>query len=546
MAEHHDGRHSRGPRHLTSTPHPGRSGRHRSAELRPALRTRVVLVLTCSAALVGVLVSLPNARATSAISRFTPSADAYVSQAKPNSNFGTAPILRTDGFPKLERSYLRFDITQLTGSVTKATLRLYAGSRDRLGYTVRSVVSTDWSEGGITYANAPPPGTVVATSGAVARDTWTSVDVTRVVNGDGAISLALTANGSSAGGYASRETGATTPQLVVETLTTAGADTTPNTTTTTTTTTTTSSSSTTTTTSSSSSSSTTSSSTTSSTLAPTTTTPPHPSGPCGATNAPPATYQHVVWIVMENKTYSQIIGSSNAPYINSLADQCGLATSFYAEAHPSLPNYIAMTSGSTQGITDDNDPSSHPLTAPSIFSQLGTGWRALEESMPSNCYLSNSGLYAVKHNPAAYFTNIRTQCATQDQPLSDPPDLSAKFTFITPNLCDDMHSCPTASDVATETRNGDKWLAMWMPKILSSSQYQSGSMAVFLTWDEDDYSSTQHIATLAISPSTPSGTKASATFNHYSLLRTTEQLLGITTYLGNASTAASMRRDFNL
>jgi phosphatidylinositol-3-phosphatase len=521
MAGHHDGRHSRGPRHLTSTLRPGRSGPRRSIGLRPVSRTRVILVVACSAALVGVLVSLPNARATSATSRFTPSADAYVSQAKPNSNFGTVSTLRTDGSPKVERSYLRFDVTQLTGIVTKATLRLYAGSRDRLGYTVRSVVSTYWSEGGITYANAPPPGAVVASSGAVARGTWRSVDVTGVVNGDGAISLALTANGSSAGVYASRETGATTPELVVETLTTAGATTTTTTTTTT-------------------------STTSSSTLAPTTTTSPHPSGPCGATTAPPATYEHVVWIVMENKTYSQIIGSSNAPYINILADQCGLATSFYAEAHPSLPNYIAMTSGSTQGITDDNGPSSHPLTAPSIFSQLGTGWRSLEESMPSNCYLSNSGLYAVKHNPAAYFTNIRTQCATQDQPLSDPPDLSAKFTFITPNLCDDMHSCPTASDVATETRNGDKWLATWMPKILSSSQYQSGSMAVFLTWDEDDYSSTQHIATVAISPSTLPGTKAGTTFNHYSLLRTSEQLLGITTYLGNASTAASMRRDFNL
>jgi hypothetical protein len=501
------------------------------------------VALTCSAALVGALVVHPNARATSATSRFTASADAYVTQAKPDSNFGTAPVLRTDDFPRLERSYLRFDVAGLAGSVTKATLRLYAGSRDRFGYTVWSLISTDWSEygaDGITYTNAPLPGVVVATSGAVARDTWTSVDVTGLVHGDGAVSLALTASGSSAGVYASRETGATAPQLVVETLTTPGAVTT-------TTSSVTSSSTTSSTTTSSTTSSTTSTTLApTTTAAPTTTSPAHPSGPCGTTTTPPATYQHVVWIVMENKTYSQIIGSSNAPYINSLAGQCGLATSFYAEAHPSLPNYIAMTSGSTQGITDDGDPSSHPLTAASIFSQLGTGWRSLEESMPSNCALSSSGLYAVWHDPAAYFTNIRTQCATQDQPLSDPPNLSARFTFVTPNLCDDMHSCPTASDVATQTRNGDRWLATWMPKILGSSQYQSGSMAVFLTWDEDDYSSTQHIATLVISPSTPAGTTAGATFNHYSLLRTTEQLLGITTYLGNAATAASMRRDFNL
>ena len=535
MAGHHNGRHSRSPRHLSSSTRPGRSGRQRSAHLRSPLRPRVILVLGCLAALVGMLVSLPGARATSATSRFSPSADAYVSQAKPTSNFGTATTLRTDASPKLERSYLRFDVTQLPGSVTKATLRVYANNRDRSGYTVRSVASTDWSEDGITYANAPQPGAVVASSAAVARGSWTSVDVTGFVHGDGVLSLALIASGSSAGVYASRETGTTSPQLIVETVTTAAAVTT---TTTATTSSSTTSSSTTTTTAASTTTSNPASSTTSTTLAPTTTTSPHPSGPCGTTSTPPATYQHVVWIVMENKTYSQIIGSSNAPYINKLADQCGLATSFYAETHPSLPNYIAMTSGSTQGITDDNGPSSHPLTAPSIFSQLNTGWRSLEESMPSNCYLSNSGQYAVKHNPAAYFTNIRTQCGTQDEPLTDPPDLSAKFTFITPNMCDDMHSCSVAT--------GDSWLASWMPKILNSSQYQSGSMAVFLTWDEDDYSDSQHIATLVISPSTPAGTKAGTSFNHYSMLRTTEQLLGITTYLGNASTAASMRHDFNL
>jgi hypothetical protein len=185
------------------------------------------------------MVALPNAGATSATFRFTPSADAYVSQAQPNRNFGAATTLRTQASPKLQRSYLRFDVAGLAGSVTKVTLRLYAGSRDRSGYTVRSVASTDWAEDGISYANVPLLGAAVATSGAVARNTWTSVDVTGVVHGDGAVSLALTASGSSAGMYASRETDATAPQLVVETLTTAGADTTTTSTTTSSSTTTT-------------------------------------------------------------------------------------------------------------------------------------------------------------------------------------------------------------------------------------------------------------------------------------------------------------------
>jgi hypothetical protein len=263
------------------------------------------------------------------------------------------------------------------------------------------------------------------------------------------------------------------------------------------------------------------------------------SGPCGTATAPPATYQHVVWIVMENKSYGEIVGSPSAPYLNQLARQCGVASNFSAETHPSLPNYIAMTSGSPQGITDDNGPSSHPLGVPSIFSQLGTGgWRSLEESMPSNCYLSNSGTYAVRHNPAAYYTNIRTDCNTYDVPLGTTPNISARFTFVTPNLCNDMHDC--------SVQTGDSWLSTFLPKIFGSSEYEAGGTAVFVTWDEDDSSANNHIATIVASPSTRPGTVSSTSFNHYSMLHTTEEMLGLSTFLGNAASAASMRAAFNL
>lgn len=262
-------------------------------------------------------------------------------------------------------------------------------------------------------------------------------------------------------------------------------------------------------------------------------------GPCGTALTPPATYDHVVWVVMENHSYSQIIGSSSAPYVNQLAGECGSATNFTAESHPSLPNYIAMTSGSTQGITDDNGPSSHPLNVASIFSQLGSGgWRSLEESMPSNCDQSDSGEYAVRHNPAAYYTNISADCAVYDVPLGSTPDLSAKFTFVTPNLCDDMHDCSVAT--------GDSWLSTFLPKVFASAQYQAGRTAVFLTWDEDDSASGNHIATLAIAPSVAPGTTSGTAFTHYSMLRTTEELLGLGTFIGNAATATSMRSAFTL
>ncbi|MEA2506301.1 MAG: phosphatidylinositol-3-phosphatase [Actinomycetota bacterium] len=263
---------------------------------------------------------------------------------------------------------------------------------------------------------------------------------------------------------------------------------------------------------------------------------PNASTPCGTTSATPA-WQHVVWIVMENKSYNQIIGSSAAPYVNSLAKKCGLATNYKAVTHPSLPNYLAMTSGSTQGVTDDYPPSVHPISGPSIFSQLGTGWKAVQESMPSNCDLLNTQMYAVKHNPAAYYTNDATACSTQDFALGSTPNTSARFTFVTPNLCSDTHDCTIAT--------GDAWLSSFIPKILNSTQYANGKTAIVLTWDEDDHSSANQVATVVIAPPVPAGMRSATAFTHYSLLRTTEQMLSLAA-LNNAATASSMRAAFHL
>jgi phosphatidylinositol-3-phosphatase len=247
-------------------------------------------------------------------------------------------------------------------------------------------------------------------------------------------------------------------------------------------------------------------------------------------------YTHVVWIVMENHSYSQLIGNASAPYINQLATTYGNATNMLAESHPSLPNYIAMTSGSTQGITDDKAPSAHPLGVASIFSQLGTDARSLEGSMPANCDKLDSGEYAVRHDPEAYYTNLGTACSTNDVPLGSTPNLSAKFTFITPNLIDDMHDGTIAQ--------GDQWLSGFMPKVFATSQYQAGNTVVFLTWDEDNGSTPNHIVTIVISPTTK-GISSGTAFTHYSMLRTTEEILGLP-LLGGAKTANDMRAVFKL
>jgi phosphatidylinositol-3-phosphatase len=248
---------------------------------------------------------------------------------------------------------------------------------------------------------------------------------------------------------------------------------------------------------------------------------------------------------MENKEYGSVIGSSSAPYENALAKECGLAGNYHGVTHPSLPNYIAATGGSTFGIADDAGPAAHPLGADSIFGQLGRSgrsWRSYEESMPGNCDQAAASPYAVKHNPAAYFTAIRSACAANDVPLAGnlDHDIAAgtlpSFSFVTPNLCNDTHDC--------SVRTGDNWLAAWIPKILSGPNYRAGNTLVILTWDEG-VGSVNQIPTIVVGPTVPAGVVSSQRFDHYALLRTTQDLLGLP-HLGNAASAPSMAAAYGL
>jgi len=261
---------------------------------------------------------------------------------------------------------------------------------------------------------------------------------------------------------------------------------------------------------------------------------------------------------MENHSYGDIIGNTaQAPYINSLAGQCGLATNYHNVSHPSLPNYIALTSGLSGRQLKPFDPDCSPskkcsTSAPSIFGQ-GETWKAYEESMPGNCAAANSGEYAVRHDPPPYYSAL-TGCSTFDVPYAQlATDLANNalpaFSFITPNLIDDMHDGTIAQ--------GDAWLSANLPTILNSSEYTSGSTAVIVTWDEgaggktgEDCSANTTdtsclVATIVVSPSTPVGSRSATLFNHYSLLGTTEGLLGLPA-LGAASSAPTMTSAFNL
>jgi len=263
---------------------------------------------------------------------------------------------------------------------------------------------------------------------------------------------------------------------------------------------------------------------------------------------------------MENHSFGDIIGNtSQAPYINSLAARCGLATNYHNTTHPSLPNYLAATSGLAQArlpvlsFVDCSPSAICDTSAPSIFGQ-GETWKAYQESMPSNCDTSNSGEYKVSHNPPPYYTSL-SGCGSHDVPYTQlATDLAHNalpaFSFITPNLIDDMHDGTIAQ--------GDAWLARNLPAILASRPYQAKTTAVFITWDEgsggypiedcDDTTTTDascRVATIVISPTTPAGTTSGTFFSHYSLLATTEQLLGLPK-LGQASSSPAMTAAFHL
>jgi phosphatidylinositol-3-phosphatase len=293
------------------------------------------------------------------------------------------------------------------------------------------------------------------------------------------------------------------------------------------------------------------------------------SAPCGRRRRPPARYDHVLWITFENQSAKHVIGGGPMPFLNRLARRCGLATNFFAEAHPSLPNYIAMTSGGTQGVTGD---SSGPLGADSIYAQVrrsGRRWRHYAFGMPSNCDprdspSSDRAIYTAHHAPPVFYRSIAADCARWDVGVGDPAkvedrndvrsgplaralDTNTLPAFATIEPTDDGGDSKAGGEV--DPVKGDAFLARWIPRITASRAYRSGRTAILITWDEPDDFGTNPprdtIATIVVAPTVPRGDRVATRFDHYSMLRTTEEMLGLRPFLGAAANARSMRRGFH-
>ncbi|MGA8245741.1 MAG: alkaline phosphatase family protein [Nocardioides sp.] len=246
--------------------------------------------------------------------------------------------------------------------------------------------------------------------------------------------------------------------------------------------------------------------------------------------------------MVENHSLSQM--RHQMPWTSQLADTYGYATRYRAMTHPSLPNYLAIAGGSTFGIRDDYPPPAHRLTGHSVFGvarRAGLSAHVYAESMPSNCALASSGVYAVRHNPWTYFSHERHRCRASDTSLARfGRDVRRgrlpRAGMVVPNLCHDAHDCPLAT--------ADAWLKDEVGRAMSGPDFTSGRLAIVITADESDGSSGNRVLTVVVHPSVQ-GVVTHAPLTHLSLCRLYTQVLGLPP-LRHARKAHSMTKAFGL
>ena len=242
----------------------------------------------------------------------------------------------------------------------------------------------------------------------------------------------------------------------------------------------------------------------------------------------PSQPRHIFVIVMENHTPDQ---SLKGPFTASLAATYRVATNYRAITHPSVPNYLALTSGQTWSVEDD---SYHVLPEADLGHQLtaaGITWRAYMEGMTDRGCLDSPLPYDPGHNPFAFYggrcpPNVVPFTALSSDLAQAAPPL---FSWITPDDCHNTHNCSIAT--------GDDWLRETVTLIMGSAAWRNDGV-LFLTWDEDDGRADNHVLTLVVAPGR-SHLTSNVHYDHYSLLAAIEDLLGVSR-LGGATRARPM------
>lgn len=234
-------------------------------------------------------------------------------------------------------------------------------------------------------------------------------------------------------------------------------------------------------------------------------------------------FTHVVVVVFENKEATSIAGNSDAPTFKLLARRYATLTNYDAVAHPSLPNYLALVSGSTHGISSDcTDCIVRARSLADTLAAAGKTWKTYAEDLPYPGFTgASAGRYAKKHDPFLYFRDVANSQARRDRVVPFTRlgrDLAAHrmpdFSLVVPNLCDDMHDCSVAT--------GDAWLKAHIVPLLHSPALRGG--VVFVVFDEgtSDTGGGGRIEALAVGPTVRRGSRFAKATNHYGLLRTIE------------------------
>jgi hypothetical protein len=244
--------------------------------------------------------------------------------------------------------------------------------------------------------------------------------------------------------------------------------------------------------------------------------------------------EHVVVVIEENHTASSVLGNPDAPYMTSLAAAGAQFSSYDAVTHPSLPNYLAMFSGSTHAVTSDACPApGSPYDGPDLGRELldaGRTFVGYSEDLPAaGSTACSSGAYRRKHNPWSYFADVPT---TSNQPLSAFPSDYAQLptvSYVVPNQLHDMHDGTIAQADTRLHDNLDGYV----------QRAQTHNSILVVTWDEDDSSGPNRIPTFMVGAGVRTGVVATS-YDHYSLLRTLEDLYGSATHAGAAGTAADL------
>ncbi len=226
---------------------------------------------------------------------------------------------------------------------------------------------------------------------------------------------------------------------------------------------------------------------------------------------------HTVVVIMENHSYSSVIGNGSAPYINSLRTEGASFTNSHGVGHPSEPNYLALFEGATENLTDDSCP--HTYSAANLGSELlasGQSFVGYSESMPSDGYTGcTSGRYARKHNPWVNYRNVPASSNRTFDAFPSDFDALPTVSYVAPNLCNDMHDCSVAT--------GDAWLRSRMDPYVQWAKTHNSLFV--LTFDESD-TSTNQVPTIFVGPMVQAGDYGERV-DHYRTLRTLEEMYGV-------------------